>query len=340
MAKAKDVREHKRIASKINNLPLSNHKVRPYDPRDKSSGTVLQQTRRTTERQPAQRSSESGSAPPKFILQRSRPGPESRTSPGSRKVNSHDRATGRHANNENPQRNKYQATRQSRNTLRRSNLKRDEDEDDDEDGEEGDDNDDSSRHFDEHMENVVAAQPGLPKDYLPYHPKQPERTELEKDWPNTPMTTSGTIASIAQHLGPMANRQGHTHWTPLQLAKMYLAGQLVSFNSEAEKEETMKFVKQLQDEREAATGKPQGSVPAYAALSSSEKGAAGSVISSMVQGQYPTLEKQQMPWMNTIVRQLRNNETYSPTDSTKFMARIHKLVAEVQKSGQQRRVEK
>ncbi|RMZ83433.1 hypothetical protein DV737_g1599, partial [Chaetothyriales sp. CBS 132003] len=212
-----------------------------------------------------------------------------------------------------------------------------------------------------------------PTTVQPYNPVPPSLTDLEKYWPNTPLSATGLRASVSQQLAPLANRQTTSFWTPLQLAQQFVAGQFVSFHSEREKKEMMNFVPRLLAEKAEAVQKyvqvrserdpnfnadaflakrkaarlpdtNTDSLPQFVSLTDPRLGAdASEVVSQMVRGHYEHPNRAldeakwgKMKWIGEVERKLVVNETYAPGDRTKFLGRLTDMVKEMQQGGKTR----
>ncbi|RMZ91452.1 hypothetical protein DV736_g1319, partial [Chaetothyriales sp. CBS 134916] len=206
-----------------------------------------------------------------------------------------------------------------------------------------------------------------------YNPVPPSLTDLEKYWPNTPLSPTGLRASVSQQLAPLANRQTTGFWTPLQLAQQYVAGQFVSLHSEREKDEMMKFVPRLLAEKAEAVQKyvqvrserdpnfnadafhakrkaarlpdtNTDALPQFVSLIDPRLSAdAGEVVTQMVRGRYEYPSRAldeakwgKMKWIGEAERKLTVNGTYGPGDRTKFLGRLADMVKEMQQGGKAR----
>ncbi|RMZ79367.1 hypothetical protein DV738_g3368, partial [Chaetothyriales sp. CBS 135597] len=217
-----------------------------------------------------------------------------------------------------------------------------------------------------------------PTTVQPYNPVPPSLSDLEKYWPNTPLSAMGLRASVSQHLAPLANRQTTSFWTPLQLAQQFVSGQFISLHSESEKKAMMEFVPRLLAEKAEAVEKyaqarserdaanfnadafhakrkaarlpdtnPNG-LPEFVSLTDRRLATdATEVVTQIVRGRYehPNAALDQakwgkMKWMGDVERNLTVNETYGPADRAKFLGRLTDMVKEMQQQGAKSRAKK
>ncbi|KEF54337.1 uncharacterized protein A1O9_09503 [Exophiala aquamarina CBS 119918] len=156
--------------------------------------------------------------------------------------------------------------------------------------------------------------------------------ELRKDWPNIPLSATGLTESVQQRIEFLAHRLPHGYQTPMQLVERYRKGKLTRFESEEEKETVLKLAaevsKQKADEITEKNGvEVHAKDMAFDDLStrSDER---NTLADAYVKGTYPALEKQKMPFLDQITRNLRNNDTYNPMQSEQFMKAIASMTSQ------------
>ena len=178
--------------------------------------------------------------------------------------------------------------------------------------------------------NTVVDRPPLSTENIPYNPKAATITELRADWPDTPLSATGLTESVQQRIQSLARRLPHGYQTPEQLADRYHKGELTRFESAEEKEKVLKIAGELAEARAGKLTERKGEEIAaedmsFEGLNSRGNERAG-LASALVKGEYEALEKQRMPFLDNVVRSLRNNSTYGTTDAAKFMEKIQSLI--------------
>lgn len=138
----------------------------------------------------------------------------------------------------------------------------------------------------------------------------------------------------------LANRLPHGYWTPGQLRERLERGHLVRFESEEEMDAVLgpPGKRVSKGPKRAAEVKGEEFDPKKVTRFSSieaRKGEKGMMVSEMIKGEYPVVEKQSRSFMEGVARQLRNNETYGGLQQEKFMGRLTKLLRDSGFGGQQ-----
>jgi hypothetical protein len=171
---------------------------------------------------------------------------------------------------------------------------------------------------------------------LPYKPHEHKTEELRLDWPNTPLSTTGLTESVMQKVTFMAQRLPHGHWTPSQIAARYEEGYMVRFESEDEKARVLELAAQLANERaqtqtEASGETVEAQQMGFKSLAEGERGAeATGLVEKMVRGKYDEEGgKQSRAFLDSVVRQLGNNESYDGEDTRKFVGRVEALIGRI-----------
>jgi len=176
---------------------------------------------------------------------------------------------------------------------------------------------------------AILDKPHTSTEELPYTPKDITIDELRADWPNTAISPTGMIESVQQKIEFLARRIPHGYQTPDELAEHYQKGNLTRFESTEERDKVLELAKDLAakraemlTERKSETIAPEDMSFADLATSAEKT----SLAEKMVRGVYPGLERQRMPFLDNVVKGLRNNETYHEVEAGKFMQTIQSLL--------------
>jgi len=173
---------------------------------------------------------------------------------------------------------------------------------------------------------------------VPYEPKATTMEELRLDWPATAMDATGLAEGAQQKLEHLAKRIPHGYLTPQELAERFHKGEMVHFESEAERAEVLNIAAELAKSRADMLTERKGEPIApedmgFTDVSAEEKRRLGA---KMVKGEYPALPTHKLPFLNHIAKNLRNNETYHEMETSKFMEKIESLLP-ANRGGQQTR---
>src|SRR5277367_736559 len=173
---------------------------------------------------------------------------------------------------------------------------------------------------------------------VPYEPKATTMEELRLDWPATAMDATGLAGGAQQKLEHLAKRIPHGYLTPQELAERFHKGEMVHFESEAERAEVLNIAAELAKSRADMLTERKGETIApedmgFTDVSAEEKRRLGA---RMVQGEYPALHTHKLPFLNHIAKNLRNNGTYHEMETSKFMEKIESLLS-ANRGGQQAR---
>lgn len=167
--------------------------------------------------------------------------------------------------------------------------------------------------------------------------------ELRKDWPNIPLSPTGLTESVQQRIEFLAHRLPHGYQTPMQLAERYRKGKLTRFESEEEKETVLKLAAEISQQKADQIMEKKGTEVQAKDMAfddiSTRSGERNALTDAYVRGTYPALEKQKMPFLDQITRNLRNNDTYNAMQSEEFMKAIASMTGSQgqQQGGQQKR---
>jgi hypothetical protein len=173
---------------------------------------------------------------------------------------------------------------------------------------------------------------------VPYEPKATTMEELRLDWPATAMDATGLVEGAQQKLEHLAKRIPHGYLTPQELAERFHKGEMVHFESEAERAEVLNIAAELTKSRADMLTERKGEPIApedtgFTDVNAEEKRRLGA---KMVKGEYPALPTHKLPFLNHIAKNLRNNGTYHEMETSKFMEKIESLLP-ANKGGQQGR---
>jgi len=197
--------------------------------------------------------------------------------------------------------------------------------------EEDNDGDDLAAKVETYVKTVIDP-PENPTEETVYSPgKDLSIDDLRADWPNTPISATGLTETVQQRIEWLAHRIPHGYQTPGQLADRYFKGHLTRFESEAEKEKVLALAAGLAarradeiTERRNVEVQPWDMSMEDVASRPAER---QNLADTYVRGKYPELEKQKMPFLDQIVRNLDNNSTYHSTDTKQFMETVQKFIA-------------
>ena len=186
------------------------------------------------------------------------------------------------------------------------------------------------------IENYIARvidRPVNPTEEITHVPGQNmSLQDLHADWPNTPLSTTGLAESVQQRIEWLAHRIPHGYQTPVQLAERYAKGHLTRFESEEEKETVMKLAADIAQNKAQVVMEKKGTEIKAKDMSfvdvASRPEERGALADRYVRGKYPELLKQKMPFLDQIVRNLRNNGTYHDLEKQQFMETVQKLMAQ------------
>lgn len=178
------------------------------------------------------------------------------------------------------------------------------------------------------IEEKIYGGPMTPKDPITYNPQQMTLDQFKADWPNTPLSVTGLVGSVQQKAEVLARRLPHGYVSPDQLAERFEKGELVRFESVEERDKVLaKAVELAKAKSDVLTERKGEVVPVRdMSFSSIEKDEGKQLASKMGNGIYPALEKQRIPFLDTVMRNLRNNGTYHDSKQDEFMAKIASLL--------------
>ncbi len=185
----------------------------------------------------------------------------------------------------------------------------------------------------ENYVNTIVDPPLNPTTELPHTPgKDLTADELRKDWPSTPLSGTGLVESIQQRIEWLAHRLPHGYQTPNQLAMHYARGNLTRFESTAERDEVLSISHQLAQKwadrdtaKEGASGEIQPEDMEFSSLAD-RGGERQGLADTWVKGTYPDVQKQKMPFLDQIVRNLNNNGTVTDGKAEQFMQTVQSVI--------------
>ncbi|KIW65545.1 hypothetical protein PV04_07799 [Phialophora macrospora] len=187
--------------------------------------------------------------------------------------------------------------------------------------------------------NTIVDPPVNPTTELPHTPGATlAETELRKDWPNTPLSNAGLVESVQQRIEWLAHRLPHGYQTPNQLAMHYTRGYLTRFESAQERDEVLSISRQLAQkwadrdtEKSGGSGEVQPENMDFDSIADRESERNG-LAETWVKGAYPVVQKQKMPFLDQIVRNLNNNGTVTPGKAEQFMQTVQSVIVSRQQS--------
>ncbi|ETI25967.1 hypothetical protein G647_02744 [Cladophialophora carrionii CBS 160.54] len=187
--------------------------------------------------------------------------------------------------------------------------------------------------------STIVDPPVNPTTELPHTPGTTlAETELRKDWPNTPLSNAGLVESVQQRIEWLAHRLPHGYQTPNQLAMHYTRGYLTRFESVQERDEVLSISRQLAQkwadrdtEKSGSSGEVQPENMDFDSIADRE-GERNGLAETWVKGVYPVVQKQKMPFLDQIVRNLNNNGTVTPGKAEQFMQTVQSVIVSRQPS--------
>ena len=168
-----------------------------------------------------------------------------------------------------------------------------------------------------------------PTESVPYEPKLFTPEDMRSDWPATAISASGLTEGVQQKLEWLAKRIPHGYITHEDLAERLHKGDLVRFESEEEKTKVLRIAADLAKARAEMLTERKGEQIAPEEMEFTDVGSGEEkqqLVDTMVKGVYPELEAQKLPFLNQVVRNLRNNETYHEAETGKFMDKVLSLL--------------
>jgi hypothetical protein len=185
------------------------------------------------------------------------------------------------------------------------------------------------------IEEEIYGGNGIAKEPLPYNPQQLDLKDFQADWPNTPLSASGLVGSVQQKAEVLASRLPHGYISPVQLAEKFQKGELVRFESIEERDKVLAKAAELAKSRsDILTDRKGEAVPVedmgFLSIGAEE---GKEIASKMGRGLYPEVEKQRIPFLDTVMRGLRNNGTYHNSKQDEFMAKIASLLPQQSGAG-------
>jgi len=151
------------------------------------------------------------------------------------------------------------------------------------------------------------------------------------------------MESLQQRIEFLARRFPHGFYTTHELAERFHRGEIVHFQSAAERDETTKIASDMAKERAEKLSARRGGRDtfepedmSFADVTAAERKKLGA---EMVKGEYPLPQKHNIPFLNQVQTSLWNNETYQARDAMRFMEKVQSLLpanARAQAQGQDR----
>jgi hypothetical protein len=146
------------------------------------------------------------------------------------------------------------------------------------------------------------------------------------------------VESVQQRIEWLAHRLPHGYQTPNQLAMHYTRGYLTRFESAQERDEVLSISRQLAQkwadrdtEKSGGSGEVQPENMDFDSIADRE-GERNGLAETWVKGVYPVVQKQKMPFLDQIVRNLNNNGTVTPGKAEQFMQTVQSVIVSRQQS--------
>ena len=160
-----------------------------------------------------------------------------------------------------------------------------------------------------------------------YDPVELTIEDLRKDWPATPMSSIGMTETVAEKTRWLARRFPHGYNTHHELANRLHKGEMVHFESMEEKDEVVRVAQELAKERADKLSKRTNTTQGvrepdpmeFVEISKDDK---AKLESTMVKGEYPPLQPQRLPFLDSVVRTLRNNGSYQEQKTGQFLRKL------------------
>lgn len=165
-----------------------------------------------------------------------------------------------------------------------------------------------------------------------YEPQAPSLQSLSETWPSLPTDVTATAAGVAEKLSLLSERYPNGYVPPYTLGKRLIEGKYVRFTSEAERIEALEAAKKFAQEAADKLSQEKGELiePQAVKFQGAKGGEYKTLIESLAQGKYPTVETvstDKPPVVGEILRNIRNNESYqAPGKKAQFMAKLETLL--------------
>jgi hypothetical protein len=157
---------------------------------------------------------------------------------------------------------------------------------------------------------------------------------LSETWPSLPTDVTATAAGVAEKLSLLSERYPNGYVPPYALGKRLIEGKYVRFTSEAERIEALEAAKKFAQEAADKLSQEKGELiePQAVKFQGAKGGEYKTLIESLAQGKYPTVETvstDKPPVVGEILRNIRNNESYqAPGKKAQFMAKLETLLVQ------------
>lgn len=178
--------------------------------------------------------------------------------------------------------------------------------------------------------------PAPKQEVKPYDPTEITIESLQQDWPSFPVSSSiSQLYSVEEQLRWLARRFPHSHDTTHELAQRLIKGEIVAFESEAEKQTILSIVAQMQTDLAEQQSEEKGEeVKAKEIKFQGMTDQVKELSSVYIRGDYSQLEKQKYPLLDSVLNQLRNNGTYGQDKSARLLAKIQSLIPQQRQQSQ------
>jgi hypothetical protein len=178
-----------------------------------------------------------------------------------------------------------------------------------------------------------------PRQWLDHTPEDLSLEDLRVDWPNIPTGDVGMVEEVRSKLRWMSRKMQHGYDAPQELALRMHRGEMVHFESEAEREEVLKLARELAEKKAGMLTERRGEVvePEDSTFQSLGDGDRRALSEELIKGIYPQVappgdngkgkEKHSPAFLGEVVRMLGNNETYHAREQGQLVETIQRLLA-------------
>ena len=169
-----------------------------------------------------------------------------------------------------------------------------------------------------------------PRVTLEHTPEDLSLDQLRVDWPSIPAGEAGLVEGVTQKLRWMSRRMQHGYDAPQMLAERMQEGEMVHFESEEEKTETLEAAQEMAQERADRLSERRGEdvqaeVVAFSAVGTDDR---QQLTAELVRGVYPrpAKKKHDFPFLDGVARTLDNNVSYHGKEKEQMLATIQTLL--------------
>lgn len=183
-----------------------------------------------------------------------------------------------------------------------------------------------------------------PRQWLDYTPENLSVEDLRLDWPTIPTGPVGMVEGVTARLRWLSRRMQHGYDTPQELARRMQRGQMVHFENEQEKQDTLRLVKASAVKAAERRTEKKGRLhlPSRYGFQSLQPRDRARLADDLIRGVYPAVEAGATatgavegsgpgpggppPFLRDVVRTLANNGSYAVRDKKMLLGTIHRLL--------------